>query len=84
MRLGGEFQPHVGRSDLLQAVVDDAMRQLGAIALAAQMAEIQMAQVGGHDLLGGIRGGFVREMAVPAQNALLEAPGTARDNPAAS
>ena len=67
----------MGGPDLLQAVVDDALGQFGAIALAAQMAEIQMPQVGGHDLLGGIRGGFVREMPVPAQNALLEAPGAA-------
>ena len=78
MGLGGEFEPHVGGADLLQAVVDDAMRQFGAIAFAAQVAEVKMAQVGGHDLLGGISGGFVREVAMPAQDALLEAPGAAR------
>ena len=53
------------------------MGQLGAVALAAQMAEIQMPQVGGHDLLGGIRGGFIGEMSMPAQNALLQTPGAA-------
>ena len=52
------------------------VRQLGPVALAAQVAEVDVAQFGGHDLLGGIRGGFVREMAVPAQDALLQAPGT--------
>ena len=36
-----------------------------------------MAQLGGHDLLSGISSGFVREMAMPAQDALLEAPGPA-------
>jgi hypothetical protein len=75
MRLGREFKAHVRRSDLLQALADDAVREFGAVAFAAQVAEVQMAQVGGHDLLSGISGGFVREMAVPAQNALLEAPG---------
>ena len=60
-----------------EAVVDDAVGEFGAIALAAQVAEVEMAQVGGHDLLGGISGGLVREMAVPAQDALLEAPGAA-------
>ena len=77
MCLGGEFEPHVIRADLLQALADDAMCQLGAVALAAQVAEVQMTQVGGHDLLGGIGGGFVGEMAVAAQDALLEAPGPA-------
>src|ERR1017187_6437785 len=41
------------------------------------MAEIQMPQVGGHDLLGGVRGSVVREMAVPSKNTLLQTPGTA-------
>ena len=37
-----------------------------------------MAQAGAHDSLGGIRCGFIREMPVPAQNALFEAPGPVR------
>jgi len=60
----------------LQAVMDGAVRQLGTITLAAQVAEIQMAQIGRHDLLGGVSSSIVREMAVPAQDALFEGPGT--------
>jgi hypothetical protein len=78
MALMSEFEAHVISADLLQAVVDDAVSQFREIALAAQVTEIQMAQVGGHDLLGGISGGLVREMPMAAKNALLEAPGPAR------
>ena len=60
----------------LEALANDAMRQLRSVAFAAQMPKVQIAQFGGHDLLGGVGGSFVRKMAMPAQNALLEAPGT--------
>lgn len=52
--------------------------ELGPIAFAAEVAQVEMAQVGRHNLLGGIGGAFIGEMAVPAQDALLEAPGTMR------
>ena len=45
------------------------------------MGEIEMAQIGGHDLRSGFGGSFVGEMAVTAEDPLLEAPGTARAFP---
>ena len=53
------------------------MREFGAVAFTAQVGEVKMAQFGGHDLRGGLGGGFVGKMAVTAENALLEAPRTA-------
>src|ERR1017187_10843622 len=50
------------------------MRQFGFVALAAQMGEVKMAQSSGDDLRGGFGSGFVREMAVASENALLETP----------
>ena len=78
MRLRRKFEAHVCCADLPEAVADDAMRQFGAVAFAAQMAEVQVAQLGGHDLLGGVGSGFVRQVAMPAQDALFKAPGTVR------
>ena len=45
--------------NLLQTLTHDAMREIAAIALAAQVADVQMAQLGGHELFGRISGGFV-------------------------
>ena len=59
MALGGELEADVSGPDLLEAMVDDAVGELGAVALAAEVAEVEVAQVGGHDLLGGISGSFV-------------------------
>ena len=61
-------------ADLMEAFVHDVMRQFGTIAFAAEMGEVKMPQSGGHDLRSGFGGGFVGEMAVAAENALLEAP----------
>ena len=66
----------VGGTDFLEAVVDDFVREFGAVAVAAEVAEVNVAQVGVHDLLGDLRGGVVREMAVAAEDALLHAPRT--------
>jgi hypothetical protein len=69
--LARERQADVVRADFVQALVHDVMGQFGAIALAAQMSEKQMAEFGGHNLFGGIGGGFVGQMTVAAENALF-------------
>ena len=56
----------------------DMLRKFGLVAFAAQVREVKMAQFGGHDLRGGLGRGHVREMAVAPQDALFEAPSTAR------
>ena len=76
--LRGGLQLNVGCADMVELFGHDVMRQFGSIAFAAQMGEIEMAQIGRHDLRGGFGGGFVGEMAVAAEDALLEAPGAAR------
>lgn len=58
--LRGDGEAHVICADGLQALAHHGMRDVRAIAFAAEMAEIQMAQFGGHDLPGGFGGGFVR------------------------
>ena len=65
-------------ADVVKLLRHDVVREFGAIALAAQVGEVKMAQVGGHDLGDGFGGGFVREMAVAAKNTLLETPRAAR------
>ena len=67
----------MGGADLVEAFVHDVMREFGAIAFAAQVGEVKMAQFGGHDLRGGFGGGLVGKMAMPSENALLEAPRSA-------
>jgi len=64
--------------DALQTVIHHALGQRGPVAFAAQVAKVQMTQLGGHELLRGIGGGFVREMAMAAEDALLETPGPVR------
>jgi hypothetical protein len=61
-------------TDLLKARAHDVMRKFWAIAFAAQVAQIKMAETGGHDLLGRSRGVFIGKMPVPAEDALFEAP----------
>ena len=69
---GGELG--VGGADFLEAVVDDFVGEFGAVAVAAEVAEVDVAEVGVHDLFGDVRGGVVGEMAVAAEDALLDAP----------
>ena len=58
--------------------MDNTIGQVGPITFATQVTQIQMAQVGGHNLLGGLSGGVIGKMPVAAQDALLEAPGPPR------
>ena len=52
-----------------------SMGEFRAIAIAAEMAKVQVPQLGGNDLSGELGSGFVGEVAVPAKNALFGAPG---------
>ena len=65
-------------ADRLQPLAHDAVREFGFVALAAQVAEIQMTQVGGNNLLGSVGGVGVGKMPVPAKDALLQFPRAAR------
>ena len=65
-------------TNLLQALIHDAMRQFGAIAFTAEMAQIQIPQLGRHDFLRAIRRGLIRQMPVTTEDSLLEAPRAAR------
>jgi len=76
--LRGELKLNVGGADVVELFGHDVVREFGAIAFPAQVGEIKMAQVGGHDLSDCFSGGFIREMAMAAQNALLQRPGTVR------
>jgi hypothetical protein len=64
----------MGRAHCLQALTHDALGEFGFVAVPAQVAEVKMTQFGGHDFRHTIRRGFVREMTVPAENALLQIP----------
>ena len=75
--LCGQLQLNVGRADVMELLGHDVMRKLGLITFAAQVGEIEMAQIGGHDLRGGFRGGFIGEMTVAAEDALFQTPGAA-------
>ncbi len=66
------------RADVVELLGHDVLREFGLVAFAAQVGEVKVAQPGGHDLRGGFGGGHVREMAVAAEDALLERPRAAR------
>ena len=65
-------------AQFLQTVIHDTMGKLRAVALTAEMAEIQMPQIGRHEMFDRVGGGLVGEMSVAAENALFEAPGSVR------
>ena len=64
-------------TECLQAFLHHAFREFGFVAVATQVTEVKMAQIGRHDFCDAIGGGFVREMTVTAEDALLDAPRTA-------
>lgn len=76
--LRSELKGDVVCANRLQALIHDVVREFGFVALAAQVAEIQVAQVGGHDFLGGVGGVGIGKMSVPAQDSLLQFPRAAR------
>ena len=66
------------RADVMELLGHDVLREFGLVAFAAQVGEVKVAQSGGHDLRGSFGGGHVREMAMAAEDALLERPRAAR------
>ena len=72
--MGSGFNFHVMRVDFLKPFADDPVREFRAIAVAAEVAEIQVTQLSRHNLFGGIGGTVVGEVSVAAEDALLEAP----------
>src|SRR5258706_2139608 len=61
-------------ADLLQALEHDPVRELGPVALAAEMPEVKMSKFCGHEGFGSIGCRFVGEVSVTAEDSLLEAP----------
>jgi hypothetical protein len=58
-----------------QRTAHGAVGQFGPITIAAQMRQIESLEVRRDNLLGQYRSGFIGEMSVPAENALLDTPG---------
>jgi len=56
----------------------DVFGERGRVTFAAQMREVKLFQIGGHDLRDGLGGGDVGDVAVPAEDALLQRPRAAR------
>ena len=56
----------------------DVFGEFGLVAFAAQVREVKIFQIGGHDLRDGLGGGDVRDVAVAAKDALLQRPRAAR------
>jgi hypothetical protein len=50
----------------LKSIIRGSIGYIRKIALATQMAKVQVAQICGHELFNGIGSGVIREMAVPA------------------
>ena len=65
-------------ADVMELLGHDVLREFGLVTFAAQVGEVKVLQFGGHDVRGGFGGGHVREMAVTAEDALLERPRAAR------
>jgi hypothetical protein len=61
-------------ADSLQPLLHHLEGQGRAIAFPAQVPQVKMLHFGRDDLFDSVGSGFVREVAVPAKNALLEAP----------
>ena len=72
------FHLNMPRPDAVEALADDAMGQFGAIAIAAQVGQVNPLQFSRNNLLRKLRRRVVREMAVSAQDALLDAPRSLR------
>ena len=60
---------------LLQTLADRAMGDLRTVAIAAEVTEVDVAQVGGNQLLRDEGGGVIGQMPVAAQDPLFDAPG---------
>lgn len=76
LRRGGDID--VRSADPEKFAADSLMREFRTVAVAAQVTEIKMFEVRGDNFAGELCGGVVGEMAVPADDALLDAPWAAR------
>ena len=72
--LRGELELDVRRADVMELLGHDVLREFGLVAFAAQVREVKMLQVGGHDLRCGLGGGGIGKMAVSSENALFQRP----------
>ena len=68
----------MGCADLLEPVTHYPVGEFRFVAFTAEVGEIKMVQVGGHDLRDGFSSIVVGEMAVAAENSLFQTPGSAR------
>jgi hypothetical protein len=64
-------------TDLLEAFGDGGVGELGAVTVAAEVSEVDVAEVSGNDFRGGIGGGMVAEVAVSTEDTLFGGPGAA-------
>lgn len=76
LRRGGNID--VCSPDFEKFAADRLMREFRAVAVTAQMPEIKMFEVRGDNFAGELCGGVVGKVAVSADDALLDAPWTAR------
>lgn len=73
----GGCDPDMGRPDFLEPIIDKAIGQVRAIAVAAKMTQVDLMEPGRSDLLRDIASSGIRKVPVPAQNPLFDRPGTA-------
>ena len=76
--MAGDFHADMICADAVETFADGAMRKFRPIAITAEMPQVKMLQFSSDDLQRDFGGGVVRKMTVPAEDALLDAPGAAR------
>src|SRR2546427_11178158 len=72
--LRGGLDPDMGGADFREGLGDDAMGQFRPVTIGAEVAEVKLAQLGRDNLPGDFSGSVVGKVAVPAEDALLDAP----------
>src|SRR5262249_51163539 len=65
-------------SNFLEPLMHDTLRNFWPVAFTAEVAQIKMAQLGRHNLLGRFSRRLIRQMTVPAEDPLLKTPGPMR------
>ena len=64
----------MARARFPQAAAYNPMGELGPVAITAEVAQVNMAQLGRNQFLGDHRRRIIREMPVPAEDPLFDAP----------
>ena len=64
----------MGGADGIEAILNHGSGELGFVAVAAEMAEVNVLKIRGNKIGEDRGGGFVAEMSVPTHDALLDAP----------